>query len=159
MKTTDRLFSGAMLLAGLYLCTHTVHAQNATWEPSPLIGASLNDPANWVPTVVPTGIATFDVTSQIGQTPATTASITFGEILFTSTASHYNFAIVGGNTLTINGAGIVNDSPISQNFVVVSAPSMLLFENNSTAGNNTTFGNRGGAILFSDHSTAGSGKL
>ena len=61
----------AALLAGLYLCTLAVHAQNATWALNPLIGNSLTDPNNWVPTMVPTDIATFAETSANGTIPTT----------------------------------------------------------------------------------------
>jgi hypothetical protein len=144
--TTNRLPGRAALLAGLWLYALAAHAQNATWASSPSTD-SLNATANWEPPVaVPTGIATFAATNAIGVVPTTFAATTFGEILFDPSAPHYNFSIANVNTLTLDDAGIINGSSESQNFVV-GGGSVLSFTNDSSAGNNTTFGNRGGAIL------------
>jgi hypothetical protein len=88
----------AALLTAASLATIPAHAQNAEWAPlNPLNLTSLDDPNNWVPKgAVPAGIATFAATS--GTIPTTTAATTFGEIMFTSSAPRYNFAISGGNT-------------------------------------------------------------
>jgi len=147
-------------LAPVYLCfvaaigiSNSARAGNATWDLNPSSG-DWNTPANWTPTTVPNG--TTD-TATFGMSNITNVSIsadtTVDGITFTSGAS--SFTITGNGFFPVNfrGAGITNDSGITQRFIT---PGFIQFSNNATAGTKTVFTNRerNNQIWFRDNSTA-----
>jgi hypothetical protein len=117
---------------------------------------SFNDPANWTPTPPPpgwpTGTASFGASSQLA--PLIEADTSLNEIEFTDSAPEYTIGVgfVGTHSLTLNGLGVVNSSPVQG--IEVGSSGTLIF-NSGTAGINTHYTNLGGAIVFND-STAGS---
>src|ERR1700733_8444782 len=137
-----------------------VWAQDATWLSSPP-NQDFNDAANWgAPpasfVAPPTGLAFFGESDQT--IPLIEADTPLNQIQFASSAtSEYTIGVgfVGPATLTLNGPGVTNLSPVVQGIEVGSGGS-LIFNNGSTAGdnNNTHYTNLGGAIVFND-STAG----
>ena len=137
-----------------------VWAQDATWLSSPP-NQDFNDAANWGPPPAlflapPAGIAFF---GELDQTiPLIEADTPLNQIRFTSSAtSEYTIGVgfVGPATLTLNGPGVTNLSPVVQG-IEVGSGGTLIFNNGSTAGdnNNTHYTNLAGAIVFND-STAG----
>jgi autotransporter-associated beta strand protein len=158
----------AAVIAGaeFTLDTGAAFAQDATWAGP---GNLWTTGGNWSPAAVPTGTATFS-----GAAPTSiriTAGATINEMLFTSSASAYSFAISGFATFEIQGTGVVNNSASVQTFNVSNG--FLFFENSSTAANaainNSTvlefqnsstaasaaIKNQGGTLYFADQSTGG----
>jgi autotransporter-associated beta strand protein len=155
-------------------------AGSATWSQNPA-SSEWNEASNWMPATVPNGpadVATF------GQSTLTAISITavsfppdeeVSGITFNSGASAFTITVSeepgdGALILTFRGAGIVNNSGITQNFLTksnFSGHGQLRFKNTATAGNSTVFTNNGGdvanldaptaAMAFLDASTAGNG--
>ena len=72
------------------------------------------------------------------------SSVTVDNIVFAPDATAYNITVSGFRTeLTLVGPGIVNQSGLSQTFVGKDYHSHLTFLGNATAGEQTTFLNRG----------------
>src|SRR5215467_10449557 len=86
----------ATLLAGVCLSAVAAHAQNATWNDNAPTN-DFNTSTNWTPATVPTGTATFGV-STFHQTPSVTlsANTTIGR--FNVAGSNWSFN-TGANTL------------------------------------------------------------
>jgi autotransporter-associated beta strand protein len=159
-------FSLTLLFTGL-LPFSNLFAGSATWNLNPT-SSDWNTAANWTPATVPNGpfdVATFASSNQ----PAISlsADIEINEIICNSGAPQFAIDSVSTAILTISGAGITNNSGITQQFVVDQNENGdsdgLRFTNNATAGTNTMliampgvtsdFGT-GGAILFEDESSA-----
>jgi len=139
-------------------------AGSATWNLNPTSG-DWNTATNWTPATVPNGpadTATFDVSSTTDVYFAVLGTFEVDGIVFNSSASAFTITFPFF-ALTISGAGITNNSGITQNFVV-NVQSRILFLNSATAGSGTAFTNvfggeieRGGFTQFFDTSTAGNG--
>ena len=166
-----------MLLVGVWLGTVAAHAQNATWLLNPVSG-NFDAAANWSPTTVPTGTATFEASNTTAIT-FSSPTTTVGILQFSVGAPAYSLNLSGSNTLTISGTGIVNNSSnaptISNNsgggtlFLGTSTAGNAIiinhadsggfteFANSSTAGNATitATGSGTGATFFTDTSSAG----
>src|SRR5438445_7315261 len=145
-----------------------VYADSATWNANP-VDSDWSNPANWTPATVPNGpndVATFGVSSTTDI--SITASIEVNSIVFSPGASAFiitpspaNGAIV----LTISGAGITNDSGITQNFVTYGdedSSSFISLTGSATAGSGTLLtcnggpaGGGRGQIYFNDTTNAG----
>jgi len=145
----------ALLLCGLLLLIPNAPAQagSATWNLNP-VDNDWNNPANWTPARVPNApndIATFGVSSTTDV--SITASIEVNSIVFSPGASAFAITLPASGTggLTISGAGITNDSGITQNFV--SYGHDISFHNHASADDVTIVSN-GASITFFDHSTA-----
>jgi autotransporter-associated beta strand protein len=124
----------------------TSQAGSATWDLNPGSG-DWNTATNWTPATVPNGSAD---TATFARSNTTNASggVTVNGITFTPAASAYTITA----SLTLSGAGITNNSEITQNFV---ANGGINFMNNASAGASTTFTNPS-RIDFFDSSSAGS---
>src|SRR5882757_975982 len=120
-------------------------ASSATWSATPLTG-DWNTAANWTPATVPNGpgsSATFDVSNTISV--GISADINIDSIVFNLGASAYT--ITAGSTdantsFTISGTGVVNNSGIVQNFILVGGPAPtnnLFFLGTATAGVMTVY--------------------
>src|SRR6202044_2684154 len=95
-------------------------------------------------------------------------NITAAELRFQAGAGAY-IITTGANSLVFNGAGITNNSGITQNFVAAvngaGGGGFIIFSNGATAGSMTTFTNNGatvsggggGVTNFYNSSTAGHG--
>jgi autotransporter-associated beta strand protein len=161
-KTNRTLFTTGVWL----LMIHLSYAGSATWNLNPVTG-DWNTAANWTPATVPNGpddTASFDISN--------TTSINFSapvevnSVVFNSSASPFTITNAAPkHGLTISGAGILNDSGTTQNFVN-EAGSKIIFENSATTGDLVVITNNGGDITlggstlaFRDSSSAGNATL
>ena len=162
------ILSCAMVLTLALGALNAIYADSATWNLNP-ISNDWNTAANWTPATVPNGpndVATFGVSSTTDV--SITASIEVNSIVFSPGASAFiitpspaNGAIV----LTISGAGITNDSGITQNFVTYGdedSSSFISLTGSATAGSGTILtcnggpaGGGRGQIYFNDTTNAG----
>ena len=169
MKTSKKLIFSACLLAPiLLLSAQASHAASATWNLNPGSG-DWQTATNWTPITVPNGpadTATFALSNTTGVSLSATAAV--DGIVFNSGASAFTIAVSPTFILDVNGAGMANNSGITQNFVNnadASGRGEIIFHNNATAGSsaNTYTGNgraiglpvSGGRTTFFNTSTAG----
>jgi autotransporter-associated beta strand protein len=144
--------------AGTQTCSNEVLVRfpptgSATWSMNPVSG-DWNNPLNWTPNTVPDGpsaTATFAV-SNITDISLSDA-IGIGAIVFNVGASP--FTITRPKELTISGAGITNNSGVTQNFVSTVSSEHIKFIHSATAGSETTFTNSNGYIEFRDTANPG----
>ena len=141
------------------LAAMPAHAQDATWLLNP--GSNtFNTATNWNPAVVPTNTAIFGAsnTTSIFFQPFTTTSI--GTLQFNPDAPAYIFATSPAvfTSISITGAGIVNNSSNAPTFIVGNQAN-LSFRNASTAGNATIITSPGGITIFADSATGGNARL
>jgi hypothetical protein len=151
------------------LFSASAQAGSATWKLSP--GSSdWNTNSNWTPnTGYPNGssdVATFDLsdTTSVGVSGITQVN----GIVFDSAASAFTITVNPSVALTVSGAGITNNSGITENFVTAvngsGGAGGIAFSNSATAGSMTVFvnngatvsGDTGGGTAFLNTSTAGS---
>jgi hypothetical protein len=156
-SAAGQAFIRAGLLVGACLGAACAHAQDATWLLNPGSG-DWDTAANWSSATTPTGTAIFgssNVTSLTFSAPFTSV----GAIRLNAGAPAYSFDLAG-HSLFITGSGIVNNSSFAPGFL---NPSVLLFNNASTAGNATITTNDGtivfGIVAFNDTSTAATSKI
>ena len=154
-----------LTLAACLLGLQSTRAGSAAWKTNPA-DSNWNNASNWTPATVPNGAtdkATF-ATSNVRSVAISTAT-TVNSVIFNAGASAFNIT-AATSALTLSGAGVVNNSGIIQNFVSAtpdtdhSAP--IVFTNSATAGSNTMFTAQpghgfGGAVVFEDDSSAGTG--
>ena len=140
---------------------NAAYADSATWNANP-VDNDWSNPANWTPTTVPNGAAdtaTFGVSSRTNV--SITAPIQVNSIVFTPGASAFTITPSPvdprhPSVLTISGAGITNDSGITQNFVTSGDEdigSSIIFTGFATAGNGTVLTNNGGPQLYNSGHT------
>ena len=112
------LFPAVILSLGLSTISF---AGSATWNLNPTSG-DWNTAANWTPATVPNGpadIATFGASNLPNvMLSGEDASYELGSIVFAADASPYNVTFVSLAPLTISGAGILNQSALTQNMVL-----------------------------------------
>lgn len=125
MKSTSCQLSRlrSLTVIALFWGTATIaSAGSATWQQAPAT-ANWNTPINWNPATVPNGpsdVATFGVSNQTNIT--VTSSIILDSIVFQPDASAFTITSSSGfATLLINGAGVINNSALAQNFFVNAA--------------------------------------
>jgi autotransporter-associated beta strand protein len=143
--------SAVAILTLLFATASGSFAGSATWKAAPA-NTDWNSAANWIANGPPNGpadtatFATSNVRRPVISQTTEVNGIVFnpGASAFTITSPFFAF--------TISGAGITNNSGITQNFV--SGPSVVNFTNRATAGNQTLFTNTGD-VLFGDSATAG----
>jgi len=145
--------------AAALLAATSAHAQDATWLLNPGSG-SFNTASNWNPAVVPTNTAIFgasNTTSILFQPFATTSIAT---LQFNADAPAYIFATSAPlfTSISITGAGIVNNSSNAPTFIVGNQGSVF-FRNGSTAGNATIITNAGGLTGFVDSASGGNARF
>jgi hypothetical protein len=152
----------------LILGTQTSQADSATWKTSPATG-DWNHAANWTPPTIPNGpsdTATFAASNTTGV--SLSANTEVNGIVFNPGASAFTITVGPTLTLTISGAGIANNSGISQAFVAATDINgthigTIQFTNGATAGNGTLITDSGpegsdesgGITQFFDSSSAG----
>jgi autotransporter-associated beta strand protein len=162
--------AGAISLALLFFAS-TSHAGSATWKASPATG-DWNTAANWKPATVPNGAAD---TATFASSNVTNVSLSSGVevsgIVFSAGASPFTITVnppAQQFQLSITGAGITNNSGVTQHFVTGDdaggAVGEIVFRNQAAAGNMTVFTNKGGVfggaqgagggVEFYDRSTA-----
>jgi autotransporter-associated beta strand protein len=155
-------------------------AGSTTWDLNP-ISRDWNTAANWTPSIVPNAsgdTATFGLSntpniSVSANTIVSAIAFSAGASAFTITVNPFLSGQPNDNSLTLNGAGIINISGVTQNFVSAVGGANynyanLIFMNSASAGSATRFTNVGAAAPFTaggvsgytrfyDTSTAGNG--
>jgi autotransporter-associated beta strand protein len=171
--------SCTIILTLALLALNAVYGGSATWNLHPASN-DWNTAANWMPATVPNGptdVATF-ARSSIRSLRFSAAMTEVAEIVFNPGASSLKIAVdpILAQTvvyLTISGAGITNNSGVTQN--LVSGPTIgtlgtgvIQFLNGATAGDGTAVTALGAStdgafsgseIHFYDTSTAGSATI
>ena len=146
--------------------TSVALAGSATWQQDPASG-DWNTPTNWNPATVPndpSDVATFSVSNQTSVT--VTDDIVLNSIVFQPDASPFTISTSSPfASVTINGAGVINNSALTQNFsigVVDRDQGSLNFAGSATAGNavymqagGAARNSFGGTTSFFNTSTAG----
>ena len=160
-RLMNTAFTAALLPALLLLLTiQPSQAGSATWKTSPATG-DWNTATNWTPQTVPNSAsdtATFATSNRTAV--SLSAPIEVNGMTYNAGASGFTTTVPGGLTLTLSGAGITNNSGITQNFVATEDFfGSIIFSNSATAGSSTSFtvSSNGGGVFFNDTSTAGSG--
>jgi hypothetical protein len=137
MKTKLIIFLGLALALDIY-------TGSATWNLNPTSG-DWNTAANWTPPTVPNGPAD---TATFGVSNTTGISVSSGTevegIVFNPAASEFMITANPGQSLTLSGSGITNNSGTVQNLVAATTPSSgdiggISFTNSATAGDQTLF--------------------
>lgn len=159
-----RLVAPILLASCLLSGVQTARAGSATWKPSPA-NNDWNTTGNWTPETVPNGSS--DIAS-FGTSNTTNISLSdftqLSGITFNSGASAFTITCGLDLQLLIGGTGVTNNSGATQTFSTVpsgdGSNSYIIFTNNATAGNSTTFINNGGDFdlgltIFDDNSSAG----
>jgi autotransporter-associated beta strand protein len=158
MKT---LIAAAIRCFLLFAVPSVTYAISAQWDLDPISG-DWNTAANWTPDGVPNGpadIATFGLSNTTDV--SISANTEVNSIIFTPAATNpYTITANPGLTLTLSGAGVINNSGTTQHFFVsgdrLGNPGTVVFSNSATAGSNVRAYNHGGIIEFLNHSSAGS---
>ena len=157
MKTREPL----SLLLIFLLSTESLRAESATWNRYP-DDWNWTTATNWTPATAPNDP---DDTATFGQSNVT-GVIDWGPtqldgIVFDSGTSAPSAFTIAPDQLTISGAGITNNSGITQIFFVgylsPPHPGTINFTGGAKAGIQTVFTNENGTTQFFDHSTADSG--
>jgi len=141
-------------------------AINAQWDLDPISG-DWNTAANWTPTGIPNGpadIATFGLSHTTDV--SISANTEVSGITFTSAATNpYLITVSSGLTLTLSGAGIMNNSGITQRFFIGDpfengAGAQIRFINGATAGNaNISCFDMSSSVQFWNRSSAGNATI
>ena len=155
---------------------HSALAGSATWDLNPTSN-DWNTAVNWTPDTVPNGpadTATFAVSNTPAVSLATNAEV--NSIVFNPGASPFVISVFGQgtvtSTLTISGAGVVNNSGIMQQLVAglggaSGGLGQITFSGNATIGSLITIANQGGApnetgvtlTTFTDNASAGAATI
>ncbi len=151
MKSPASLSSALLVALLLLVFAQVVSAGNATWSVNP-VSNNWNTEINWTPATVPDGstnTGTFGVSSQTSVSLALVLQL--GGIVFNPGASAFTINVIPKfSYISIGGAGITNNSGITQNFVSDIDPArqqgLLVFANSATAGSLTLFTNHGGTV-------------
>ena len=139
----------------LILTTQQSYAEDATWNLNPGSG-DWNTATNWTPNAVPgdADIATFNTSAITGITFSHDSRVL--ELLFNPGASAFTFTVDNSYTFSLNFVGVVNNSGVTQNFVVSDLGTLLLFNAGAAAGSQTMFTTQNsGGIEFDKATTAG----
>ena len=144
----------ALFFLALLATTHTAFSGSATWNLNPASN-DWNTAQNWTPETVPdqtTDVATFDVSNVTNVNITSPGGVGIGGITFSPGASPYFF---GGSAIAFFGAGVINNSGITQN---ISAGIEYGFGGNATAGTGmiyTSDGSELDPVGFAGSSNAG----
>src|SRR5437773_8011077 len=162
------LFVTVATLLLLLSTAGSTFANSATWKTNPAT-SDWNHAANWMPHTVPNGAtdtASFATSNTTGV--SLSANTEVNGIVFNAGASAFTITAGPTLTLTVSGAGITNNSGITQEFVAATdingtQHGTIQFTNGATAGNGTRITNSGpaasdnpgGITQFFDTSSAG----
>src|SRR6059058_330412 len=162
------LFVTVATLLLLLSTAGSTFANSATWKTNPAT-SDWNHAANWMPHTVPNG-ATDTASFATSNTTNVflSANTEVNGIIFNAGASAFTITVGPTLTLTVSGAGITNNSGVTQNFVTMAdingtQHGTIQFTNGATAGNGTRITNSGpeasdnpgGITQFFDSSSAG----
>ena len=118
------LREGCLVSFVVLLTLATAHAASSNWSAAPPSG-DWNDPADWMPHVVPNGpsdMARFGTSTQTDV--FLSAPVTVSEIIFQTDESSYNVTCSAGTSLTLTGFGIRRNADVTrppQTFTVAPA--------------------------------------
>ena len=164
------------LLSLLLVCSAPPgYADSATWSTNPATG-NWNTATNWMPNTVPNGpgnVATFATSTKTAVSFAADTEV--DSIIFNPGASAFTLTTAPFHLLTISGAGLINNSGQTQQFVSAlqedgpidlpqAAFNSVEFKNSSSAGSDIVYTaspgdlvfGAGGNFIFQDASSAGS---
>jgi autotransporter-associated beta strand protein len=126
-------------------------AGSATWNLNPASG-DWNTATNWSPNTVPNGPSDVATFADSNQTDVSLSAVTeIDSIVFNPGARSFTITNAPFHEFTISGAGIINNSGVTQHFISdkgsgsfgdrADSPAFpsITFTNNATAGSNTTF--------------------
>ena len=106
--------AGLLHFFGFFLLgLRVANADSATWDLNPST-TDWNAAANWTPMTVPNGpseVATFSLTNK-GAVDVSAETLV-GSIVFTADADAYTVTAQPGAVLTIGGAGLITNRPLS----------------------------------------------
>jgi uncharacterized protein with beta-barrel porin domain len=141
--------AAAVTAALLFFTTAPAFPGSATWLAAPATGI-WNSAGNWTPATVPNSAADTATFGLSATTPVSlSANTTVDGIVFNAGASAFTITASPTFMLTISGAGIVNNSASTQNFVagvnLAAKRGQIIFSNSATAGALTAFTTNGGA--------------
>src|SRR5204862_256008 len=137
------------LLPLLFPAASNALAGSATWNLNPTSG-DWNTATNWTPATVPNGfIDGIDATATFATSNITSVSLSdttlVDGIVFNAGASAFRITTNPGFSLYMDGAGITNNSGITQHFVTgvdgAGNEGAIFFTKSATAGNLTAFTN------------------
>jgi hypothetical protein len=158
LNRTQKVLAAILWSSVLTFGIQTSRAGSATWKSNPAT-SNWNTASNWTPGTVPNNSAD---TATFGSSSINNVSISanteVNSLAFSiggSTA--YNISASPTFILKLSGAGIINNSGVTQTFITASdSNGSIRFSNNATAGSLTAFTNVG-VTQFLDSSTAGNG--
>ena len=134
------LFVTVATLLLLLSTAGSTFANSATWKTNPAT-SDWNHAANWMPHTVPNG-ATDTASFATSNTTNVflSANTEVNGIIFNAGASAFTITVGPTLTLTVSGAGITNNSGVTQNFVTMAdingtQHGTIQFTNGATAGN------------------------
>ena len=122
------------------------------------MNGSFNTAGNWSPAAVPTAVATFATSNVTSITTGLNTAV--GEFLFNTGASAFSFSQNSGG-FAFNGAGIVNNSGVTQTYDNTASSLGLIFQNSASAsaGNSNVIITNENTITFQNSSTGGSATI
>jgi len=124
--------------------------------------SDFNNPSNWTPAppkiyLVPTDIATFG--SSGSQQVSFEAPTTLNTINFAAGAQAYTLSFAGtGDNLTLNGAGLINQSSNNQ-MIYQTAGTSIILNNAATITNVTIQGSANSGFHFNEAASAGTAQI
>jgi autotransporter-associated beta strand protein len=139
-----------IVLLALLTRASSLIAGSATWLTNP-VSSSWNTAASWSPATVPNGpadVATFHFS--FSTVVSVNANTEVNQIFFDSDASAFSFSTFS-NPFAISGVGVTNNSLQTQTFAAAvggGQAGTINFQNNATAGSNTSYSAGGGVIQF-----------
>jgi autotransporter-associated beta strand protein len=142
----------ALLFSAFSLLSNFTFAGSATWNLNPTSG-DWNTATNWAPATVPDGpsdTATFASSNRLSI--GLSAPTEIYALVFQPGGGAFTITTPLANIFTLSGAGIVNNSGVTQHFVAdqdeFSLSGGFQFSNHATAGSNTEFTLIGGAPFY-----------
>src|SRR6266487_11884 len=162
----NTLVVAAIRCSLMFLLPTVAYAISAQWDLDPISG-DWNTAANWTPMGVPNGPAD-TATFALSNTTAifVSANTTVDGIIFDTGASAFTITVnpfisptPNDNILTLSGAGITNNSGITQNFVTAAGTNYnyanIVFTNSASAGNSNSFTTTGATAPFTAGGVSG----
>ena len=146
--------SVALLLANLFVIL-TVQAQQSTWVAGATNATLWSKNGNWSPLgAIPNTNSAIAIFGPVSKPPLVDVDMNFnaGEVRFVTNAPAYTITVDAGQSLSLHGAGITNQSANTQTFV---NNGILQINSTGTAGTNVSITNNL-TLRFTDSSKAGS---
>jgi hypothetical protein len=157
-KIQGKVLGAILVFSVLIFGIQKSRAGSATWKSNPAT-SNWNTASNWTPGTVPNSSAdkaTFGPSSI--HNVSISANTEVNSLTFsTGGSTAYNISVSPTFIFKLSGAGIINNSGVTQTFITASDYNgSIQFSNNATAGSLTAFTNVG-VTQFLDSSTAGNG--